>query len=60
MFVCSLNKQWRAIQKHFVPYFLATAFSVVRMVDADGLSRLPHAGGGLHQPWGSPASHALP
>lgn len=30
------------------------------MVDAVGLSRLPHACGSLHKPRGRPASHALP
>lgn len=35
-------------------------YVAVRMVDAVGLSRLPHASGGLHEPWGCPASHALP
>lgn len=31
-----------------------------RMVDAVGLSRLPHACGRVHKPRGRPASHALP
>lgn len=31
-----------------------------RMVDAVGLPGLPHARGGVHKPWGRPASHALP
>lgn len=35
-------------------------YVAVRMVDAVSLSRLPHAGGGIHKPRGCPASHALP
>lgn len=57
---CSPNQQWRTIAKHLISCFLTTAFLVVRMVDAVSLSGLPYAGGGLHQPWGCPASHALP
>lgn len=35
-------------------------YVAVRMVDAVSLSRLPHSSGGLHEPWGCSASHALP
>lgn len=46
---------------HHIPFFhCCCLFVAFRMVDAVGLSRLPHACGGLHKPRGRPASHALP
>lgn len=45
---------------HIPLFHCCCLFVAFRMVDAVGLSRLPHACGGLHKPRGRPASHALP